>query len=291
MLPKSRWNRFKTWLFDLKASDAMMVVLTLVIAATGVVGIRLVIQGGEDTKRIVKASEDQAGAARQIAAASLRNATAAERFSTAAERNAAAAASFSNSAVHINNGVKDAVGALKSQVEELKAQVETSRQQFAASERPYVNVVHYEYPKRNDPEDHRVHIDLLIINYGRSPALHVIHVGRIFYGQNAMTQADTFFSELGLTHGGHRTWEGGSSLILPPFSPSDIENLPRTTLVTQEPLGPEDTALMHTRLGQIVAVDHMEYKDLAGNTYQTDFCAESLPSGAISNCPTHNEMR
>jgi hypothetical protein len=236
------------------------------------------------TDKLIMAANTQAGAAKQLAAASQRNADAAEKFSAAAERNAAAAESFFKSAVHINSGLKDAVG-------ELKSQVETSRQQFATSERPYVNVVGSKYVKGPEPEDHRVYIDLWFVNYGRSPALHVIGTGRIFYGADAMTQADIFFSEIQITHGGRRTWEGGSSLILPPFLPSDIEKLPRTTLFTQEPLGPEDTALMHTRLGQIVAVDHVEYKDRAGNTYQTDFCAESLPSGAITTCPTHNEMR
>ena len=62
----SRWNRFVSWLCDLKASDAMMVFLTFVIAGTGVVGIILVIQGGRDTKRLVDAAEKQAVAAKDF---------------------------------------------------------------------------------------------------------------------------------------------------------------------------------------------------------------------------------
>ena len=52
---------------ELKASDAMMVFLTLVIAGTGVVGIVLVIQGGKDTKRLVDAAENEARAAQRNA--------------------------------------------------------------------------------------------------------------------------------------------------------------------------------------------------------------------------------
>lgn len=83
----SRWNRVVRWVCDLKASDAMMVVLTLVIAGTGVVGIILVIQGGKDTKRMVDAAEKQALAAQN----------------------------FSDSAAKINDGISQAVDKLKIQ--------------------------------------------------------------------------------------------------------------------------------------------------------------------------------
>jgi hypothetical protein len=56
-----KWVRFFT------KSEWMMVILTFVIAATGVIGIVLVIQGGEDTKHIVSATEAQACAARSFA--------------------------------------------------------------------------------------------------------------------------------------------------------------------------------------------------------------------------------
>jgi hypothetical protein len=83
----SRWNRFWAWVSDLKASDVMMVFLTLVIAGTGVVGIILVIQAGADTKRLVDAAEKQARAAQN----------------------------FSDSAAKINTGVSQAVDKLKIQ--------------------------------------------------------------------------------------------------------------------------------------------------------------------------------
>lgn len=92
--PGPRWNRLLTWLADLKASDAMMVFLTFVIAGTGVVGIILVIQSGKDTKRLVEAAENE---------------------SRAAQRNADAAKSFSETAEKINTGISDAVEKLKIQ--------------------------------------------------------------------------------------------------------------------------------------------------------------------------------
>jgi uncharacterized repeat protein (TIGR01451 family) len=83
----ARSNHVARWLTDLKASDAMMIILTLVIAGTGVVGIILVIQGGKDTTRLVDAAEKQALAAQN----------------------------FSESAGKINTGISEAVDKLKIQ--------------------------------------------------------------------------------------------------------------------------------------------------------------------------------
>jgi hypothetical protein len=171
MEPNSRWNRFKIWLCDLKASDVMMVLLTLVIAGTGVVGIILVIQGGEDTKRIIKASEDQACAAQKIADAS--------------KRNAAAAESFSNTAREINTGISEAVGNLNLQAKALSDAAKAAVKQAADSDklvaaadtannnatraiesqtRPWVGVAEV-------PTVENGSIVVVLKNYGNSPAI------------------------------------------------------------------------------------------------------------------------
>jgi|HubBroStandDraft_1064217.scaffolds.fasta_scaffold236022_2 hypothetical protein len=60
-------SRFKRILKFLTKSEWVNVFLTFIIAATGVVGVLLVIQGGEDTRRIRDAAEKQAQAARDFA--------------------------------------------------------------------------------------------------------------------------------------------------------------------------------------------------------------------------------
>jgi hypothetical protein len=113
-------GRFVKWLCDLKASDAMMVFLTLVIAGTGVVGIILVIQGGEDTKRLVAAAEKEA---------------------CAAQRNADAASSFSESAAKINTGIGEAVEKLKIQAaanQTLAIAANTANMNTLEADRPWM---------------------------------------------------------------------------------------------------------------------------------------------------------
>jgi hypothetical protein len=108
--PKTQFGRFKKWVWPMKFSDAVMILLTAFIAlGTIVSAIAIGFQwhemheGGKDTTAIAKASKQQVCAARQIAEASRRNATAAEGFAT--------------SAGNINNGIRDAVKKLNSQAE------------------------------------------------------------------------------------------------------------------------------------------------------------------------------
>lgn len=169
MEPKSRWNRFIIWLCDLKASDVMMVILTFVIAGTGVVGIILVIQGGEDTKRIIKASEDQA---------------------TAAE-------DFAKTAANINTKMDEAVGKLNLQAGELEKSAEQTARLAKAAEdantnaattlevqtRPWVSVDKDVLNDQHDTHDLRghgggnsklwTHFRIRIWNYGHYPAQNV----------------------------------------------------------------------------------------------------------------------
>lgn len=63
--PPSRWSRFGTYFTK---AEWVNVFLTCVIAGTGVVGIILIIQGGADTQKMIKAAQQQACAAQQFSA-------------------------------------------------------------------------------------------------------------------------------------------------------------------------------------------------------------------------------
>lgn len=113
---RKRWHRFVTWLCDLKASDAMMVFLTFVIAGTGVVGIILVIQGGKDTQRLVEAAQKSANAAK----------------------------SFADSATKINTGISDAVSKLELQAtanQTLAQAANTANTNTVEADRPWIGAV------------------------------------------------------------------------------------------------------------------------------------------------------
>ena len=93
-IPPPRWARLKSALKFLSKPEWVNVVLTVVIAGTGVVGIILVIKSGQDTQKMVGASEKSAKAASDFAtsaAAINRNVAATQRdFETMAKNSEAA---------------------------------------------------------------------------------------------------------------------------------------------------------------------------------------------------------
>jgi hypothetical protein len=157
--------RIKSWLHILTSAEWVMVFLTFVIAATGIVGICLVVQGGKDSRRIADAAEKQVSAAK----------------------------SFSKSAANINTGVQDAVGQLESQVAELRESAKESNRLAAATEKTAQaakdgivanrmalqlenrawlgvsneGVIQFETGKP-------IKVDITLVNSGKTPASHVM---------------------------------------------------------------------------------------------------------------------
>lgn len=98
---------------------AVIVILTAVLAGTGVVGIILVIQGGQDTVRIRNAAEQQANAASD---------------------QADAAQQFSDTAEDINGRMSDAVDQLSAAAENTKRTIGNAEKSFRAEQRAWVGV-------------------------------------------------------------------------------------------------------------------------------------------------------
>jgi hypothetical protein len=99
-------SRFKRFVRFFSKSEWVNVFLTAVIAVTGVVGIFLVIQGGEDTRRIRDAAEKQAQAA----------------------------GDFADTASRINSGINDAVSRLDIQAGAEKTSAEATEKIASANE-------------------------------------------------------------------------------------------------------------------------------------------------------------
>ena len=112
-------SRFKRFLRFLNKSEWVSVFLTFVIAATGVVGIILVIQGGRDTARIRDAAEKQA---------------------SSASKSVQASRDFADTAALINSGIGDAV-------KKLDRQAKATEYAMKSEQRAYVLVeVHSIFP-------------------------------------------------------------------------------------------------------------------------------------------------
>jgi hypothetical protein len=57
------------------------------------------------------------------------------------------------------------------------------------------------------------------------------------------------------------------------------------------PLSESDVTFIKTHDFGIYAVGRLQYEDLSGNIYSTDFCYSTFLTGAIPMCPKHNVIR
>jgi len=128
------------------SSEWVNVFLTAVIAFTGIVGIKLVIQGESDTARIRDAAERQAGAAR---------------------KSAQAARNFADTAALINGGIGDAVKKLDAQAKATQKSVELSANQFRLAQASDLAVLNISLVDR-------VTSRFTIVNFGNLAAKNIV---------------------------------------------------------------------------------------------------------------------
>ena len=262
-----------------------MVFLTLVIALTGVVGIILVIQGGEDTKRIIKASEDQACAAQKIAEASQRNAKAAEDFSA--------------SATHINEGVGQAVEKLEGQATNThtlavqaigqgaitKGQLEVMRE----DERVWL-----EFSLVTDPNDPKkitisytvgqpTSVPVQVANTGKSAALNVDVL--IFSGIfDAASEVPLNFVD----DPDHHSHNNISTGIIFPSKNMEFRAV-RTKNGDFDPVTIQEVQALQSRDSYFAIFGRITYCDVFKRSHSTDFCAwQANENGPVRSYETRS---
>jgi hypothetical protein len=253
--PQTRWIRFMNWLRFFTKAEWVMVFLTLVIAATGVVGIFLVIQGGEDTKRIIKASQDQACAAQKIAAAS--------------QRNAAAAESFATSATNINTGLNAAVVNLNAQAlatqdaaGAAKSSADTAKESLHVEERAYIVTT---LPVGSvDPGSCALGRGTILwcasinyVNVGRTPAISIVVTGHLYmvYRGGEPPRESPIPEYTGLNGSALANGATGSTSL------SEIKNDPS-----------RDWNLARQMNGGYYLAGYIQYKDVFNELHVTAFC-------------------
>lgn len=126
-------------------------------------------------------------------------------------------------------------------------------------------------------------------NYGKSPAVKVGGGGKVFFGADAMEQADRWFREEApkLSVDRYQT-------ILPPNTPASHVEARRTTVISERPVTDKELTTAMKNSFSIVAVMRQVYLDGDGSEYWTDSCVSNLTSGggemAIVECNSHNEV-
>jgi len=153
------------------------------------------------------------------------------------------------------------------------------RSQFQQDQRPYI--IYTVVPTDLVPNA-PIQVNLLLVNYGKSPAIKVRGTGNVFWGKDAMKQADEWFDAQAI-----KSLPSNVGTIIPP---GVIVNPQRITLTSASSISQSEFKVLTSTNFSIVVVTHHEYEDRSGNHYWTNSCYSRLANGAISNCFEHNEI-
>lgn len=178
------------------------------------------------------------------------------------------------------DAAKISAGAALDALHQMRTNLETS-------ERPYVLAGDIRSPYI--AIGHRIKADVIWADYGRTPGLRVTTFGRIFFGPNALHQADRWFARI------HTTPPVGSPefTIIAPGVPTDLSKqsgLTYSTLTSHVPISQKEFEFVVNNNFSVVFVVGVNYFDLAGNRYWTDQCWSRLTTGAMPQCADHNEV-
>lgn len=165
-------------------------------------------------------------------------------------------------------------------------QLEIARTQFHHDQRPYV--ISTATPRQLLPNQ-LVMVNFRNGNYGKSPAVRTGGGGKVFFGVNAMEQADRWFSEEA-----PKLFSLRYETILPPNTPASHVEARWTTVVSDRPVTAEEFHALFKTNYSFVAVMRQVYLDSVGNEYWTDSCVSNLASISdemvIVECNSHNEI-
>jgi hypothetical protein len=167
-------------------------------------------------------------------------------------------------------------------------QVWVTRVQFHKDQRPYVWIIDYNVGGSiHIVEQDKMWINLSLVNYGKSPALHLRSAGKVFVGKDAMQQADKWFD--GFDNGTTDYMEGET--LLPPVIPSDpAKHFTYFTSFSDAPLTSDDiNYILHTDQ-PVAMVLKLNYTDLDGKSYSSEVCMSRALNGSIPHCHRHNAM-
>jgi hypothetical protein len=167
-------------------------------------------------------------------------------------------------------------------------QVRISRLNFKMDERPYILVEDTKGQSLNFKKGERARWDIQYVNYGKSPAVKAATDAHVWVGKRAISTTDGFFSKSSVIKP-----EGMAEFITPPNSSAagpSANGFHYVTLFSDAATTDDDIAFMKANDGGVLVAGRVWYSDLFGDVHWTDFCRYTLVSGAISDCPRHNDI-
>jgi hypothetical protein len=162
-----------------------------------------------------------------------------------------------------------------------------SQKFFQIDQRPYVwNSAVQPLPMI---PNQRISANVYFANYGKSPALDVHGTGAMFFGRDALKQADAWFESIG-TNPLNKSTTGTVSIIAPGIPPDPQKANSFTTILSTKVVTSDDITFILKNDFSAVIVLRQQYSDTGGNNYYTDMCFFHLASNAIAQCKSHNEI-
>jgi hypothetical protein len=186
--------------------------------------------------------------------------------------------------------------------------INNNAKQFQIDQRPYVWTNNIK-PEISIQAGQRMWANISLIDYGKSPALKLRIVGKIFIGTTAKQDADQWFAIFG-----DKSFSDPeqSEIVVPPGIPPPIptpaapqvptkpgmpEPEPSTfggggyfTVMSDKVLGQPDVNYILSTEESAVIVARLQYFDGFGNLYYSNICMSRFTSGAVPSCSKHNEI-
>lgn len=160
--------------------------------------------------------------------------------------------------------------------------LQASISQFTMEERPVVFVILNPSPLHAEQP---IQVDINYANYGKTPAVHGLVWSTVFTGDDALKQADDWFSKNPAKK--IKTSEGITVMPIP----QSPQNAPyRSTIFSKEIPTKETIAHYVATDFTIVIAGRVSYNDFSGHWYYTDFCYSRFATGAVPACIKHNEI-
>jgi hypothetical protein len=162
----------------------------------------------------------------------------------------------------------------------------TAKSQFREDQRPYV--ISKAEPMPMIP-GHRIEVKFRNGNYGKSPAIRSGGVGKVFFGLDALQQAERWMKEEApnLILLRYQT-------ILAPNTPASNVEARDTAVISDRPISAVELQVFLNTTNAIVAVMRQMYSDTNGREYWTDTCVTNLVTDSgqvrILDCNTINRI-
>ena len=126
-------------------------------------------------------------------------------------------------------------------------------------------------------------------NYGRSPALHLIQVSKVFFGDDAVLRGKAWLlqakSELKAAE------QSGKTGVTADPVREGAKPEAAGTARSDETLTAQDVAKMRERDAQLVFVGRAAYQDRSGQTLASEACLITRKDGLFTACPRKEPKR